>query len=69
VCQLNNPVTFSIKPIEPGEFLNQMVEALGITIGGSPKSSPLTNGKRFEASFFGDKKTQRNKFYLGGEGF
>ena len=46
-----------------------MVEALGISIGGSPKSSPLTNGKRFEASFFGGKKTQRNKLYLGGEGF
>ncbi|GAG96893.1 unnamed protein product [marine sediment metagenome] len=30
VYYLNNSVTFSGKPIGPEEFLNQMVEALGI---------------------------------------
>jgi len=29
VCQVNNPVAFSGKPIGPEEFLNQMVEVLG----------------------------------------
>ena len=35
--QLNNSVTFSGQPIETEEFLNQMVEALGITIDRRPK--------------------------------
>lgn len=30
--QVNNSVTFSGKPIGPEEFLNQMIETLGITI-------------------------------------
>ena len=34
--QVNNPVSFSIKPIGYEEFLNQMVEALGI-IDSRPK--------------------------------
>jgi len=32
VCQVNNSVTFSRKPIGSEEFFNQMVENLGITI-------------------------------------
>jgi len=32
VYQVNNSITFSVKPIESEEFLNQMVEALGIII-------------------------------------
>jgi len=32
VCQVNNSVNFSGKPIGSEEFLNQMGEALGITI-------------------------------------
>ncbi len=32
VYQVNNPVTFSRKPIESEEFLNQMFGALGIII-------------------------------------
>jgi len=32
VCQINNSVSFSEKPIGFQEFLNQMVEALGIII-------------------------------------
>jgi len=32
VYQLNNSVTFSGKPIESEEFLNQMIEVLGIII-------------------------------------
>ena len=35
--QVNNPVTFSGKPIEPEEFLNRMVETLGIIIDRCPK--------------------------------
>ena len=38
--QLNNSVTFSGKPIGSEELLNQMVEALGITIDGHPKGRP-----------------------------
>jgi len=37
VCQINNSVTFSEKPIGSEELLNQMVEALGITIDRRPK--------------------------------
>jgi len=40
VCQVNNSVIFSGKPIGSEEFLNQMVEALGITIDGHPKRRP-----------------------------
>ena len=38
--QLNNSVTFSGQPIETEEFLNQMVEALGITIDRRLKERP-----------------------------
>ena len=37
---LSNPVTFSGKPMGPEEFLNQMVETLGITIDRRPKGRP-----------------------------
>jgi len=37
VYQVNNSVIFSGKPIGSEEFLNQMAEALGITIDGRPK--------------------------------
>ena len=37
VSQVNNSVTFSVKPIGFEEFFNQMVEALGITIDRRPK--------------------------------
>jgi len=30
--QINNSITFNVKPIRSEEFLNRMVEALGITI-------------------------------------
>ncbi len=43
--QLNNSVAFSGKPIGSGEFLNQMVEALGITIDRRPKGRPHKRGK------------------------
>ena len=39
-CQVNNLVTFSGKPIESEEFLNRMVEALGIIIEKHPKERP-----------------------------
>ena len=35
--QLNNSETFTRKPIKSEEFLNQMVEALSITIDRRPK--------------------------------
>ena len=35
--QLNNSVIFNGKPIEREEFLNQMVETLGIIIDKRPK--------------------------------
>jgi len=38
--QGNNPVIFSGKPIGSEEFLNQIVEALGITIDRHPKGRP-----------------------------
>jgi hypothetical protein len=37
VCQINNSVAFSGKPMGSEEFLNQMVEALGIIIDRRPK--------------------------------
>jgi hypothetical protein len=37
VCQVNNSVTLSEKPIVSEEFLNQMAEALGIIIDRRPK--------------------------------
>ena len=40
MCQVNNSVTFSGKPIGYEEFLNRMVEALGITIDRRPKGRP-----------------------------
>jgi len=40
MCRVNNSVTFSGKPIGPEEFLNQMVEALGIIIDRRPKGRP-----------------------------
>ena len=40
MCQVNNLVIFSGKPIGCGEFLNRMVEALGITIDRRPKEKP-----------------------------
>jgi len=39
-CQANNSVTFSRKPIESEEFLNQMIEALGIIIDRRPEGRP-----------------------------
>ena len=39
--QVNNSVTFSGKHIESEDFLNQMVEALGIIIDRRPKGRPL----------------------------
>ena len=38
--QFNNSVTFSGKPIGSEEFLNQMVEALGIIVDRRPKGRP-----------------------------
>jgi hypothetical protein len=40
VYQVNNSITFSGKPIGSEEFLNQMVEALGITVDRRPKERP-----------------------------
>jgi hypothetical protein len=38
--QVNNSVAFNGKPAVSDEFLNQMVEALGITIDRHPKRKP-----------------------------
>ena len=38
--QVNNSVTFSGQPIVFAEFLNQMVEKLGIIIDRRPKEKP-----------------------------
>ena len=38
--QVNNSVTFSRKPIESEEFLNQMVETLGIIVDRRLKGRP-----------------------------
>jgi len=41
VCQVNNPVIFSGRAIGTVEFLNRMVETLGITIiDRHPKGRP-----------------------------
>jgi hypothetical protein len=40
LSQLNNSVTFSRKPIGSEEFLNRMVEVLGIIIDRRPKGKP-----------------------------
>jgi len=40
VCQVNNSVIFSGKPIGSEEFLNQIVEALGIIIDRRSKRRP-----------------------------
>jgi hypothetical protein len=40
VYYLNNSVTFTGKPIEFKEFLNQIVKALGITIDRRHKGRP-----------------------------
>ena len=41
MCQVNNSVISSGKPIRPEEFFNQMVEVLGITIiDRRPKGRP-----------------------------
>jgi len=40
LCQLNNLVAFSGKPMGSEEFLNQMVEALDIIIDRHPKERP-----------------------------
>jgi len=40
VYQVNNSVIFSAKPIGSEEFLNQMVEVLGIIIDRRPKEKP-----------------------------
>jgi hypothetical protein len=45
VCQVNNLVAFNGKPMGAEEFLNQMVEALGITIDRRPKGRPRKRGK------------------------
>ena len=37
---LNNSVTFSGRPIGTEEFLNRMVETLGITVDRRPKGRP-----------------------------
>jgi hypothetical protein len=40
VCQDNILVTFSKKPMGSEEFLNRIVEVLGITIDRHPKGRP-----------------------------
>ena len=42
MCQVNNSVIFSGKPIGSEEFLNRMIETLGITIDRRPKGRLLT---------------------------
>jgi len=44
VYQVNNSVTFSGKPMGSEEFLNQMVEALGIIIDRHPKERTRKRG-------------------------
>ena len=38
--QVNNSVIFNGKPVESEDFLNQIVEALGIVIDRRPKEKP-----------------------------
>lgn len=40
MCQVNNSVIFNGKPTESEEFLNQLVETLGITIDRRPNGRP-----------------------------
>jgi hypothetical protein len=40
VYQVNNSLIFRGKPIESEEFLNQIVEALGIILDKRPKGKP-----------------------------
>ncbi|MBA7497526.1 hypothetical protein ES704_00254 [subsurface metagenome] len=40
MCQVNNSVTFSGKPMGSEEFLNRMVETLGIIVDRRPKGRP-----------------------------
>jgi len=40
VYQVNNSVTFSEKPTGYEEFLNRMIEALGIAVDRRPKGRP-----------------------------
>jgi len=40
VCQVNNSVAFSGKPTGSEEFINRMVEALGIIIDRRPEGRP-----------------------------
>ena len=42
--QINNSLSFSGKPIESEEFLNQMVEVLGVTVDRRPKERPYKMG-------------------------
>ena len=44
MCQVNNSVIYSGKPIRPEDFLKRMVEALDITINRRPKERPLKRG-------------------------
>ncbi len=45
VCQVNNSVTFSRKPMGSEEFLNRIVETLGINIIDiRPKGIPRKRG-------------------------
>jgi len=45
VCQVNNLVIFIGKPIGTEEFINQMVDALGITIDRRSKERTRKKGK------------------------
>jgi hypothetical protein len=45
MCQVNNLITFRGKPVGSEEFLNQMIETLGITIDRHPKGIPRKRGK------------------------
>ncbi len=40
MCQVNNSITFSAKPMGCAEFLNRMIEALGITVDRRSKGRP-----------------------------
>ncbi len=40
MCQVNNSVTFSGQPVGTEEFINRIVEALGIIIDRRPKGRP-----------------------------
>ena len=40
MCQVNNSVTFGGQPMKPEEFLNRMVEILGIAIDRRRKEKP-----------------------------